>query len=269
MEPLLKNLLALLIGCFLICGTTTFACAQNTIQWSGMTWDVKNGNGLGPGPNNWSDDSNSVWVDGDGKLHLQVREHEGNWYSAEIISQETLGFGKYEFQIESDTASYDQNIVAGFFTYLDDNNEIDIELAQFGDSENNNAHFTVQPYTSPGNTLGFDLDPANNLSTHSFNWNEDRIEFESLLGHHSSPPAADDIINQWTYTGSNIPQTSSEKVRINFWLFQGQAPTNGVAHELIVDSFTFTPASVPEPSALLATLFAGCVVVTSRRRSLR
>ena len=267
MRVFLHNLIAFLFVCFLVCGWQTNALAQNTIQWSDRTWDIKSGDGLGPGPNNWSDSSDSVWVDADGNLHLKIREHEGVWYSAEIISQESLGYGNYEFQISSDTESFDQNVVAGFFTYLNDNEEVDIELAQFGNPANSNAHFTVQPYTTPGNTFGFDLDLTDTRSTHSFDWNADRIEFESLVGHHSTPPTANSIINQWTYAGPDIPQPSSERARINFWLFQGQAPTNGVDHELIINSFQFTPASVPEPSTLAATLLFSVAAILRRRRS--
>jgi hypothetical protein len=36
----------------------------NTIQFSGYTWNVKNGAHLGPGPNYWS--RNNVWVDANG-----------------------------------------------------------------------------------------------------------------------------------------------------------------------------------------------------------
>ena len=243
MKRLLQNTITFLFVCFLACGVATNSFAQNTIEWSGMTWDIKSGNGLGPGPNNWSDSSDSVWVDVDGNLHLTVRKDAGVWYSAEIIAQESLGYGDYEFRASSNTESFDQNVVAGFFTYLNDDNEIDIELARFGDPSNNNAHFTTQPYFTPGNSVGFDLGLNGTFSTHSFNWNADRIEFESLHGHHSTPPTPANIINQWTYTGSDIPLPSSEKVRINFWLFQGQVPTNGLEHELVINSFQFTPAA--------------------------
>ncbi len=229
---------------FLVCSSATNLFAQKTIQWSDMTWTIKSGSGLGPGPNNWSDSADSVWVDVDGNLHLKIREHEGSWYCAEIIAQESLGYGDYEFRVSSDTESFDRNVVAGFFTYLNDNEEIDIELTQFGDPTNNNAHFTTQPYFNPGNSVGFDLGLTDNLSTHSFDWNADRIEFESRRGHHLTPAPPTSIINQWTYTGPDIPPQSLEKVRINFWLFQGRPPTDGLEYELIVDSFQFTPADI-------------------------
>ena len=239
----MRNLVAFIFVCFLGFGWTSTACAQRTIEWSGMTWDIKSGNGLGPGPNNWSDNTDSVWVDSDGNLHLKIRQQGGVWYSAEIIAQQSLGYGDYEFRINSDTESFDRNVVVGFFTYLSDNEEIDIELTQFGDPANNNAHFTTQPYFTPGNSLGFDLGLTGNLSTHSFDWTADRIEFESLKGHHSTPPTSASVINQWAYTGPDIPLQSSEKARINFWLFQGRTPANNLEHELIIDSFRFTPAS--------------------------
>ena len=213
-----------------------------TIQWSGLTWDVKNGNGLGPGPNNWSDSTDSVWVDAQGNLHLKVRRHRGKWYSAEVISQNSLGYGDYEFRIESNTENYDKNVVAGFFTYASDTEEVDIELTKFGDANNTNAHYTVQPYFNPGNTTGFDLGLTGDFSTHSFDWTANQIDFESLHGHHSSPPTPGHVINQWSYTGADIPSEGSEKVHINLWLFQGNKPSNNQSHELIIDSFTFTPA---------------------------
>jgi hypothetical protein len=269
MNPRQISILALVTVSLFALSTVNQVSAQSTIEWSGMTWDIKTGNALGPGPNNWSDSSDSVWVDASGKLHLQVREQAGLWYSAEIIAQESLGYGKYEFRIESDTESFDQNVVAGFFTYLSDTEEIDIELSRFGDPNRGNAHYTVQPYTTAGNSHEFNLEPGNILSTHSFDWDSDRIELESLRGHDTSSPAADDILEQWTYSGSDIPMASLEKVRINFWLFQGQAPSNGLDHELVIDSFSFTPTSVPEPSSsmlvLWGILLAIMVIYLARR----
>ena len=174
-----------------VCGLTLLVIllarptSARTIQWSGMTWDVKNGTGLGPGPNNWSDSTNSVWVDANNNLHLKVRRFHGKWYSAEVISQDSLGFGDYEFRLESNTENYDKNVVAGLFTFQSDTEEIDIELTKFGDANNTDAHYTVQPYFNPGNTNDFDLGLTGDFSTHSFNWTANQIDFESLHGHNT------------------------------------------------------------------------------------
>ena len=223
MNQTLKYIAVVVLG-ILFCWPSTSSSLAQTIEWSGMTWDVKSGTGLGPGPNNWSDSQGSVWVDDQGNLHLIVRQENGIWYSSEIYSQDSLGYGSYEFRIESNTENYDPNVVAGLFTYLSDDEEIDIELTRFGNANRSNAHFTVQPYHIQGNSIEFDLGLNGNFSTHSFNWTAEKIDFESLHGHHTTTPTAGHIINQWTYTGGDIPTASSEKVHINFWLFQGNAP---------------------------------------------
>jgi hypothetical protein len=61
-----------LIALVLSAGRSIFAAPlhQSTvITFSGYQWMVKEGTGLGPGPNNWS--ANNVWVDANGDLHLQ------------------------------------------------------------------------------------------------------------------------------------------------------------------------------------------------------
>lgn len=45
-----------------------------------------------------------------------------------------------------------------------------------------------------------------------------------------------------------------------------QAPTNGENHELIIDGFQFTPASVPEPTHLVSTMLVG--MLRRRRESI-
>ena len=87
----------------------TFAVATEarTVEFSGYTWTVKDVSLGGPGPNRWSDSTESVWIDNDGKLHLKVRQIAGQWYSAEVTMRQSLGHGRYEFMLETDTEAYD------------------------------------------------------------------------------------------------------------------------------------------------------------------
>src|ERR1043166_192268 len=68
-----------------------------TIQFSGYTWNVKDGANLGPGPNNWS--QNNVWVDASGFLHLKISKDPttGKWNCAEVSTQQAFGYGKLKF----------------------------------------------------------------------------------------------------------------------------------------------------------------------------
>jgi len=49
------------------------------------------------------------------------------------------------------------------------------------------------------------------------------------------------IVASCTYRGTDVPKPGDERVRLNLWLFNGAAPTNGQAVEVVVESFAFTP----------------------------
>lgn len=121
---------------------------NKTINFSSHVWEVRSGDG-GPGPNHWS--SNNVWVDQDGHLHLKITQQNGIWYCAELFTTTSMGFGEYEFYVINRIDLFDPNLVFGLFNYPtpsigpDKTNEIDIEIARWGNSEYPNGNFTVFP----------------------------------------------------------------------------------------------------------------------------
>jgi len=57
------------------------------IHFSGRDWTVKSSEEpVGPGPSFFSDSNESVWVDGNGFLHLKIRYINGHWNSAEVVT---------------------------------------------------------------------------------------------------------------------------------------------------------------------------------------
>ena len=63
-----------------------------TIRFSGYDWWVKSSDTpVGPGPNLFSNSSNSVWVDESGRLHMKITHNATSWQCDEIVSKE--GFG--------------------------------------------------------------------------------------------------------------------------------------------------------------------------------
>ncbi len=206
-----------------------------TIEFAGMTWYVRNTNGA-PGPNNWSDKTENVWVDSIGCLHLKIRKENNIWYCSEIYSQKLCSYGEYTFFTASNFDNYDRNIVAGFFVYQDDNNEIDIEFSKFGNINNYRGWYVNQSSTEES-THGFDLNLNGNYSTHKFIWNADSIFFQSYHGHYPTLPSSNFLIEEWNYTGNNIPIPDNERIYINFWLFQGNAPDDQNEAELIITDF--------------------------------
>lgn len=218
--------------------------ALRTLRFSGYEWKVKSSRGrVGPGPNYFSDNDEKVWVDAQGRLHLRMAHRDNRWYCAEVISQQSLGYGTYRFYLDTPVDNLDPNIVLGLFTWSDapaySHREIDIECSRWGDANNNtNAQFVVQSYHLPGHLLRFQIPPRTNTSTHRFTWKGERIFFQSILGHSATPPDPSNVIKQWTYTQS-IPQAGDENARLNLWLVGGNAPKDGKEAEIIIKKFEF------------------------------
>ncbi len=215
-----------------------------TIFFSGYEWWVKvSAPKVGPGPNYFSDSEENVWVDNQDQLHLKITNKNGKWYCAEVILNESLGYGNYIFKLASKVGQINENAVLGLFTWDDHApnefyREIDIELSRWGVANGPNAQYVVQPYDYPGNLIKwmqpFELDS----STHIFVWQPDSISFLSVKGHQTSAPY-DSLIQYWNYTGPNIPTSGEENARINLWLFRGQSPTDTSEIEVIISKFEY------------------------------
>jgi len=221
------------------------ALAPRVISFAGHNWIVKTSAGrVGPGPNYFSDNTNNIWVDTSGRLHLKITRHNGRWYCAEIISNDSFGFGTYRFYLDTPVDSLDPHVVLGLFTWSDDpaynNREIDIEFSRWGIVANQNAQYVVQPYNVAGNQYRFEEPPNLYQTTHSFDWTSTSVFSESLIGHLRTPTDPSQIIAQHTFT-QGIPQAGGENARMNLWLFQGQAPTDRQEVEVIVSWFEFVP----------------------------
>jgi hypothetical protein len=148
--------------------------------------------------------------------------------------------------------------VLGLFTYLDDNNEIDIEFSRWGWETGTNAGYTCQPWQTAGNTHPFDMTLTGDYSTHRFNWQASEINYRSLYGHYYEPPDPSYEIQSWDYTGPDIPPESTERVHMNLWLMGGIPPSDGQELEIVVSDFNFTDLSItptlnPKPSFITPT----------------
>lgn len=208
-----------------------------TIEFAGIIWDIKSGNGSGPGPNNWSNSSDSVWVDSNGNLHLKIRKVGNTWHCAEIVAQKSFGYGEYRFYVANNVQNYDPNIVAALFTYENDDREIDIEFTKWGKSYNNDGWFTVQPEPyNKSNQKCFMLNLSGNHSTHKFIWAPNNIFFQSYHGHYPTVPSLEYLINEWTYTGKHNPKVGKERLILNLWLFEGKPPENQQEAEFIISA---------------------------------
>jgi hypothetical protein len=220
----------------------TAVSSERIIEFAGRQWGVKSGCGLGPGPNCWSDSEESVWVDAGGQLHLKMREVNGTWYCAEVTSKTCTRYGMHRFYTIGRLDTLDKNVVAALFLYKDDQTEVDIEFARWGEQDPvYNAQYAVQPWDTPGNREQFWVTLNGDNSTHYIDWNASAIQFKSIHGHHPEPPDAAHLIHEWLYTGGDIPvEEECLRTHINLWLYQGNPPAGGQP-EIIVKN-----AELPE-----------------------
>lgn len=230
--------------------SVTREVVERSITFSGYEWKVKaSASKLGPGPNYFSDSEESVWVDNSGYLHLKIVKRNEKWECSEVICQESFGYGRYAFYLASRVDLLDKNVVLGLFTWdtnLEENNrEIDIEFAKWGDQDEFNSQYVIQPYSHANNLLRFTIDLSSNVnSAHYFDWESDEINFKSILG---SDIGGQTIIKSYDYHGSDVPSHGNENPRINLWLMNGLAPSNEQEVEIIVKKFTFGPSTNPAP----------------------
>ena len=218
--------------------TINHTADTDVISFSGYDWFVKttSDSAGGPGPNYFSDSLENVWVDANGSLHLRITYDNTSekWYCAEVYTVDSFGYGTYQFTLAPGFENLDKNVVLGLFTYLDDNNEIDIEFARWGDVSAENGQYVLQPSWLANHVKRFEFNPQGLDSTHSFTWCKNTIDFNSTNG------ADEEFL--WRYYGTGIPKPDVEKARMNLWLRGGLPPSDSLETEVIIKSFEFIPS---------------------------
>jgi hypothetical protein len=264
-------LAVVLSGCELETMPAPQGRSGDQLNFSGRIWTVKGGTELfGPGPNYFSKDLYSAYVDDRGYLHLNIRKlDDGRWYCSEIISNDVVGYGRYVWVVESDMVNIPNNTVLGLFTWDNNtfaaqaNSEVDIEFSRWGVANDpKTLHMSVQPVWfgpfKPERTRGFQMpaQAATTHTTHEFVWTDSLISWKSWLG---SDTAAAPMAS-WSFNRNNPPRVKEEggntsapivipapgpttNARINLWLVTGQAtgPSTGDDYEIVLRSFSYTP----------------------------
>jgi len=246
------------------------------LSFSGYQWTIKNGGStrVGPGGNFFSKKPANVSVDASGYLHLDITKTNNKWFCAEVYSNSNFGYGEYIFVTKGNVEQYDKNIVVGLFTWDDNsyqteaNDELDVEFAKWGNQNNQHVmEYSVQPTYGigaypertniPQTNLVYD---GNGFTTHIMDWRSDRVKIETHTGDDTT---AATLTHSWTFNNTNPARQANEgglsdpivipapgtttKAHINFWLFdangngKGDAPSNGLNAELVVERFQFIP----------------------------
>ena len=220
---------------------------EKLLNFSGYEWRLKNSphRKIGPGPNFWSQSPKNVYVDKEDRLHLKIVPAGNRWFSTEVEITEPLGYGEYCLKISCLESPLDRNAIFGFFIYLNDRNEIDIELGRWG-GETKGGTFALQPSFFPGNLHRYSVNLTDSGSTLCFGWFPDRVEFSHYFSHYKEKvdeigtDESNGIAEKWVYRGESIP-AGPLRAHINFWLYRGENPKEKKPLEITVREFNFEP----------------------------
>lgn len=193
----------------------------NRIEFCNHNWYVKTHNELmGPGNNFYGLHPQNVKLDKKGRLVLSIKKVKKGWSCAEIISEDTIAEGVYEFTIESDLSLLEPNMVLGMFLYNETHppyfDEADIEFSRWGNPQYNDAQFVVHNNQQPepfrfSTPLGF------GQSIHQITINKDSVIFQSKwLNKKDSDP----IIFTHKIARPQTLSLSATHIRVNLWLMQ-------------------------------------------------
>jgi hypothetical protein len=211
------------------------------VDFSGYTWRVRwKPSDRGGTVNPYHPDN--VYTDKAGALHFRILNRDGQWSCSEVNLTHSLGYGTYSFTVE-DTSQLEPSAVFGIFTWdfstdRENHREFDIDISRWGDPENKNAEFVVQPNFVPANISRFDA-PAGKLK-HVIIWEPGRITMET---YRLSGTAHSSLVYKHVFT-SEVPTAGSEAVRMTFYLYR--KPTGDslpLQHpaEVVVDQFEYLP----------------------------
>jgi len=204
------------------------ATSDPTLQFSGYQWEVRS---AAPGmpPN--------AWTDGRGFLHLRVSKRGAQWESAEIALSRSLGFGSYRFLV-GDVSHLEPASVFALFTWddLGPPREMDTEISRWGEPQDKNAQFVIQPYVVPANTIRFNA-PAGPL-TYWMDWEPGRVSFRTTRDFNSRSRSG--VVAEHLFT-SGVPSAGNERIHLNAYAYGNRLHPLQRSFEVVIEKFEFLP----------------------------
>jgi hypothetical protein len=209
---------------------------SKTLAFSGYQWEIRSTASDRGGTRNVHDPANA-WTDEAGLFHLRVAKHGEQWTSAEVRLSRSLGYGSYRFVVR-DVSFLEPAAVFSLFTRDDfgPSREMDIEIARWGQMDNRNAQYVIQPYYVPANTVKFTA-PAGTL-TYWLRWEAGRASFRTLRG--AAPNNQSGIVAEHTFT-SGVPTPGDERVHMNVYVYDNKRSPLQNPFEVVVEKFEFLP----------------------------
>jgi hypothetical protein len=211
---------------------------SKTIQFSGYEWKVRDTLGERNGSPHDNDPEN-ISIDSNGFLHLRIGRRADKWTCSEVMTR-SFGYGTYLFSVQ-DVSHMEPAAVLGIFSYdelgTDQNHrEMDIEISRWGDPDDKNAQYVVQPYYVAANVSRFAAPPG--VLTFALHWEPGKASFETVRG--KIPVSAARAVAKHVFT-SGVPPPGGESVRLNLCPFNySKVPLQNEA-EVVIERVQYLP----------------------------
>ncbi len=249
--PTRLAVLAAVAAAVLLAATSASAKKSVQLSWMGHEWTVTQGGMAGVAPGR----SSNVRIDANGHLHLAITRTGKRVTAAELFSNDEMGFGTYQWEVEGPLDRMDPYAVLGLFPYgpehgigRDGENEIDVEFSKWGNSlcgGECNADFTIYPATGNRATGPTEEDYAldllgGDLLTARVEWRSTGIT-ETVMSGLEPPGTTSNVLETWSYEPSDyltrIPQQALP-VGMNLWSFKRKVATS---QAVTILSFGYAP----------------------------
>ena len=220
-------------------GAPQFAPTRS-LKFSGYDWSVRMIASDKGGMNNLYDSEN-VWSDESGALHMQIKKKSASWSCAEVFLNRSLGYGTYSVTVR-DTSHLEPAAAFSMFTFDESASEqhfreMDVEVHGRGDAANkNNAQYAIQPFYSPGNLFPF-LAPSGSL-TFVLRWEPDHTTFKTFRGRSSGAGAQ--LVSEHEFPFA-IPGPGQAKLRLIFFVVASDKSPMQKPSEVVVEKFEYLP----------------------------
>ena len=204
------------------------------LQFSGYQWELRSAASDRSGSRNDYSPKNA-WLDQSGFLHLRVSREAGHWVSSEAKLTRSLGYGSYRFVVQ-DVSHLEPAAVFALFTWdeLGPAREMDIEITNWGEPQDKNAQFVVQPYIVPANTVRFSAPPG--TLTYWMDWQPGQVSFKTDSGSLDRSKA----IAQHIFT-SGVPAAGNERIHMNVYVYGNKRHPLQHEFEVVIEKFEFLP----------------------------
>ena len=211
------------------------------VDFSGFNWRVRwkpSDRGGASSPYN----PDNVYVDQTGALHLRIINRDQQWTCSEVSLTQSLGYGTYSFTVE-DISSLDASVVFGMFTWdystdQENHREFDINIGRWGEPQNKNAEFVLQPTLVRANFFRF-VAPVGKLK-HTIVWEPGRL---TMVTSRASGPRGASVVARRVFT-SEVPTPGVESLRMTLFPYtkpNQKAPGLQGPAEVVVDQFEYLP----------------------------